>query len=107
MKSLFAPFRHVRHNVKVTRLYDSARGEAAPQKAAIWVTLKTQTKWTTKVETSTVGPTVIIPRVLMFLVGKSDVDGQGIEGMQILEAKIWWASGVLQKAVMAKGDYPG
>lgn len=107
MKGLFAPFRRVRHDVKVIRLYDATTGEAAPKKAAQWITLETQTTFITKGKTPAGDSTVIIPRLLMFLVGKSDVDGQGTDGMQILEAKVWWDTGVLQKTITAKGEYSG
>jgi hypothetical protein len=37
----------------------------------------------------------------MFLVGNSEIDGQGTDGLQILEVKTWWDKDVLSKGLSA------
>jgi hypothetical protein len=45
------------------------------------------------------GDGIEVPRMLSFLVGEAEVQGQGTDGLQILEAKAWWDSGVLGKEI--------
>lgn len=48
------------------------------------------------------GDPIVVPRFLMFLVGKSEVEGQGTDGLQILEAKVWWDTNVLGRELAAR-----
>jgi hypothetical protein len=43
----------------------------------------------------------------MFLVGKSEVEGQGTDGLQILGAKAWWDSGELARQLKARKEEQG
>lgn len=50
------------------------------------------------------GDPIVVPRFLMFLVGKSEVDGQGTDGLQILEAKVWWDTDMLGRELAARKE---
>jgi hypothetical protein len=45
------------------------------------------------------GEAIRVPRMLSFVVGEAEEVGMGMGGLQILEAKVWWDSGVLVKEI--------
>lgn len=98
MGNLFGPFFSVHHRNQIVRSFKASPEEAAAERDAWWVILETETTFNLKPPIDTDGP-VIIRRFLMFLIGASEVEGQGTEGLQILEAKAWWDSGILQREV--------
>ncbi|KAH8649563.1 hypothetical protein BGZ61DRAFT_487946 [Ilyonectria robusta] len=101
MKSLFGPFDAVQHSIKVVRLIKATTTEAAPERDAYWVMLETDTAFSIKDPLLAGGP-IVIPRFLMFLIGKSEVEGQGTDGLQILEAKVWWDTDMLGRELAAR-----
>ncbi|KAH8703932.1 hypothetical protein BGW36DRAFT_370245 [Talaromyces proteolyticus] len=101
MKSLFGPFSVVCHNVKVIRLVEAIPTESDPEKAAYWAIIETETSFSMK-DQLLAGDPIIVPRLLMFLIGKSEVDGQGTDGLQILEAKVWWDTEVLGRELTTR-----
>lgn len=44
------------------------------------------------------GDLIGVPRLLSFVVGEAE-GGLGVDGLWILEAKVWWDSGVLEKEI--------
>jgi hypothetical protein len=98
MSGLFGQFAAVHHDIHVIRLFSASSTEAPPDRAAQYITLETNTKFSLEEPIAAGGP-IAIPRFLMFLVGKSELAGQGTDGLQILEARAWWDSGVLQQEI--------
>ena len=103
MKSLFGPFGAVHHNLKVVRLIKATPTEAAPERDACWVMSETDTAFSIK-DPLLAGDPIVVPRLLMFLAGKSEVYGRGTNGLQILEAKVWWDSAVLERELAARKE---
>lgn len=101
MKELFGQFIALHHEVISVRLFDATEMDLGAERAAQWVILEAQTAFTTKGQLSSYGP-IVVPRLLMFLVGKSEVEGQGTDGLQILQAKVWWDSGELERQLKAR-----
>jgi hypothetical protein len=106
MVSLFGPFSAVHHTLKVVRLVKATPTEVAPERDAHWVISETETAFSVK-DLLLAGDPIVVPRLLMFLVGKSEVDGQGTDGLQILEAKVWWDSAVLGRELAARKERLG
>lgn len=100
MKDLFGQFKSVHHEVTLVRLFNATEPDIAAERAAQWVIMETQAAFITKDQPSSYGP-IVVPRLLMFLVGKSEVEGQGTDGLQILQAKVWWDSGELGRQLKA------
>ncbi|KAL6901049.1 hypothetical protein GGI43DRAFT_383394 [Trichoderma evansii] len=96
MKDLFGQVIALHHEVTSVRLFDATEMDLGAERAAQWVILEAHTAFTTKGQLSSYGP-IVVPRSLMFLIGKSEVEGQGTDGWQILQAKVWWDSGELER----------
>lgn len=77
--------------------------EAPAQRDAYWVMSETDTEFSVK-DMQLAGDPIVVPRFLMFLVGKSEVNGQGTDGLQILEAKVWWDTDVLGRELAASKE---
>lgn len=101
MDDLFQRFAAVNHDIKVIRLFKASARDAALERDASWITLETETAFYLKGLMDT-EPPILVPRFLMFLVGNSDVEGEGTAGLQILTAKAWWDSSVLQQKMMER-----
>ncbi len=102
MKSLFGPFSAVHHNVTSIRLLAPVSSDIGAARDAQWVMLETETSFTMKGDVT--NELILIPRLLMFLVGESEVPTQGTDRMQILEAKVWWDSGELERRRRARKE---
>lgn len=90
MKGLFGVFDTVRHEHKSIRIFPAAAEEWDPASNAQWVFIDSTTFFQFAKKPS--GPDqdeIQMPRFLCFLVGKSEVEGQGTDGLQILQAKVW------------------
>ncbi len=106
MKGLFGPFSTVSHNFKITRLLTPDADEVAPGRDAQWILFDCETSFSVK-DPLLAGDPITIPRMLMFLVGRSEIEGQGTDGLQILEAKAWWDTGVLNRELAAREERRG
>lgn len=93
---LFGPFVSVYHDNKIIRLFPASEMEAASDRDANWIMIDTETAFNMSGKLAGSDP-IVVPRFLMFLVGKSEVEGQGTDGLQILEAKVWWDTAVVQQ----------
>lgn len=98
MQTLFAPFLGVHHNIKTVRLWRATPRDADRARDAQWVMMDTETAFTFKND-QLKGRSVSVPRLLVFMVGRSEVVGQGTDGLQILAAKAWWDSGALLRSI--------
>ncbi len=103
MKRLFGVFSAVHHDIQSIRLIKAGAEEWRPESEAHWVILETTTLFSMKSPT-VAGDPIEVRRLLSFLVGKSEVDGQGTDGLQILQAKVWWDSGVLDRELARRKD---
>jgi len=101
MRTLFAQFEKVEHDILITRVLSSVN-KTGPEggKCGDLVLLDcTTTFW---LQGELAGDGIMVPRMLSFLVGEAEGDGMGTDGLQILEAKAWWDSGVLMKEMMMR-----
>jgi hypothetical protein len=96
MRGLFGAFSNVEHNIQVARLIKATTQEISPEREAEWVILEATTAFSMK-DPMLAGEPIVILRLLSFLVGKSEFSGQGTDGLQILEAKVWWDTGALAR----------
>jgi hypothetical protein len=93
MQELFGRFEKVEHKQSKTWvLRDVSVG--AEEKKGNLVMMDCVTTFWVKGELS--GEGIEVPRLLSFVVGKAEGE-MGTDGLQILEAKTWWDSGVLIK----------
>jgi hypothetical protein len=105
MRGLFSPFIAINHDIKTIRVFGAREGEISGGKIEVegevgdaeWVVLETETSFWLK-DGKLRGEAVKVPRLLMFLVGPSEV-GMGTDGLWILDARVWWDSGVLSAEV--------
>lgn len=44
-----------------------------------------------------------VRRAMEFAIGKSESEGQGMDGLQIWRGKVWWDTSVLKKEIESKG----
>jgi hypothetical protein len=79
MKRQFGAFASIKHDMVEERAV--TRGEHQI------VTLDTITTFVIKDSTNS---QVVVPRLLQFQVGKSVIEGQGTDGLQIHGLKVWW-----------------
>ncbi len=96
MRTLFGAFSAVAHDIHKVLLVQATAEEFDPARKAAWVVLETTTAFEMK-SPVLAGEPIAVPRLLSFLVGKSEVEGQGTDGLQILQAKTWWDSGVFDR----------
>lgn len=47
------------------------------------------------------GEAISVPRMLSFVVGNAE-EGMGMDGLWILEAKVWWDGGVLEREILRR-----
>lgn len=100
MKSLFSPFSALHHQVERIHAFDEETTFKGAAVSATRIILEAKTAFTVK---GLPGDTpIVVPRLLQFLVGASEEDDQGTDGLQILEASVWWDSGSLQKQIQAR-----
>ncbi|KAK4443371.1 hypothetical protein QBC34DRAFT_386340 [Podospora aff. communis PSN243] len=95
MRGLFGSFDLCAHEHNSFRVVPATAEEWDPAAGAQWVFIDTTTLFQFKSENGEAREVIKVPRFLMFLVGKSEVEGQGVQGLQILEARIWWDTGLL------------
>lgn len=105
MKNLFKPFSALHHEVVLARVLNTNTTDEgiSLDSASQWVVLETQTSFTMRNQSLTEEP-IVIPRLLKFLVGKSEIIGQGTDGLQILEAKAWWDKSELGRQLRARKE---
>jgi hypothetical protein len=103
MRGLFGAFTAVKHDIHTIRLIKATEEEWKPESEASWVYFETTTSFTPKLAKGLDGP-IKVPRLLVFLVGKSEVEGLGTDGYQILEAKTWWDTAVFNKSANKKEE---
>jgi hypothetical protein len=104
MQDLSGQFEKLRHDMNITRILPYvSEAESENGKTGELVLLDCVTTFWLAGKLK--GEGITVPRMLSFLVGETEEDGQGTEGLQILEAKAWWDSGVLSKEIaVRKGD---
>lgn len=103
MKSLFGPFSALHHEVERIRAFDEEVVFKDAKISATRIIVETKTAFTVKGLPGGTTP-IVVPRLLQFLVGASEEEGQGTDGLQILEANVWWDSGSLQKQIQVRKD---
>ncbi|KAJ2976657.1 hypothetical protein NQ176_g4816 [Zarea fungicola] len=103
MKGLFSPFTAVHHQVECIRLFHEQVDFQNAKIDAETIILETSTVFTVKGLEPRDQP-IVVPRLLQFTVGASQVAGQGTDGMQIFVAKAWWDTAVLQKEILARKE---
>jgi hypothetical protein len=98
MRALFGQFERIEHDMKITRIlpYVSEKESENGKTGELVLFDCVTTFW---ISGPLAGDGVAIPRMLSFLVGEAEEDGQGTDGLQILEAKAWWDTGVLGKEI--------
>lgn len=101
MRDLFGAFSAVKHDIHTIRLFKATEEEWKPESEASWVWFDTTTSFTPKVSEGLHGP-IKVPRFLGFLVGRSEVEGQGTDRYQILQAKTWWDTAVFARSANNK-----
>lgn len=95
MHSLFSPFAKMEHSTRMTRVLHNVDNSAG--KPCDLLILETETTfWLKK---PIYGEGIRVPRLLMFLVGSAEVNGQGTDDMQIWEARAYWDTAVLEREV--------
>jgi hypothetical protein len=87
MGRLFGIADAIRHDVLEARVISEDSGYV--------VTLETNTNFTLK---NVADPHLAVPRLLEFWIKRSEVTGQGTDGLQIFRLKVWWdKSSLFQK----------
>jgi hypothetical protein len=87
MKRLFGIAKTIKHDVLEARVISEDSGYV--------VTLETITNFTLK---NVADPRLAVPRLLEFWIKRSEVSGQGTDGLQIFRLKVWWdKSSLFQK----------
>jgi hypothetical protein len=94
MHDLFSPFAQIEHVVTTTRVLD---GVIAAGKTCDLLVLETETSFRLKEPLD--GEAIRVPRLLMFLVGPATTQDDGTDGLQIWEAKAYWDTAVLGRAI--------
>jgi len=94
MHILFSPFAKMEHLVKITRVLD---GLNSTGQICDLLILETETSFWLKKPLD--GEAIRAPRLLMFLVGPTTTQGEGMDGLQIWEAKAYWNTAVLEKEI--------
>ena len=96
MHGLFGAFDLVKHDYKSICMVPATAEEWDPAAEAQWMYFDAVTSFRFKTKDSgDVQKVIKVPRFSKFLVGKSEVEGQGTGGFQILQAKNWWDAGLL------------
>ncbi len=106
MKELFGVFSAVHHDIRRIRLLSVPAEEWSPASETQLVVLEAVTAFSMK-SPAVAGKPIEVPRLLHFLVGKSEVEGQGTDGLQILQAKAWWDRGVLDRELARRKSQGG
>ena len=94
MHSLFGLFAKLEHLVKTTRVLGGVNS-VGPM-CDLFV-METETHFWLKAPLD--GEAIHVPRLLMFLVGPEEIQGEGTDGLQIWEAKAYWDTAVLEREV--------
>jgi hypothetical protein len=98
MRGLFGQFEKVQHDMKITRILpyvsemESENGKTGELVLLDCIT----TFW---IGGDLEGDGIAVPRMLSFLVAEAEEDGQGTNGLQIVEVKTWWDTAVLGKEI--------
>lgn len=92
MRVLFSPFAKMEHLVKATRVLDGLNSAGCDL-----LILEVETSFWLKKPLD--GEAIRAPRLLMFRVGPVGTQGEGTDGLQILEAKAYWDTAVLEKEI--------
>jgi hypothetical protein len=98
MRGLFGPFEKVEHTILKTWVLQSVdvkEGEGGESKKGDLVMMDCITSFWVK---GIKGGAIRVPRLLSFVVGEAE-EGMGMDGLWILEAKVWWDSGVLGREI--------
>jgi hypothetical protein len=98
MRSLFGQFEKLQHEMKITRILPYVT-EAESENGKTGELVMFDCVTTFWIGGQLKGEGISVPRMLSFLVGESEEDGQGTDGLQILEAKTWWDSTVLGREI--------
>lgn len=101
MKVLFGQFSKVKHVYKTIRVLPATEDEWPAPSNANWVFLEAVTSFSMKGPGLSWDP-IEVPRFLAFLVGKSEVEGQGTDGLQILQGNAWWDTNVLTRELAVR-----
>jgi hypothetical protein len=98
MQQLFSPFSGLHHRVLRTHVVPDS-SDHSPSSAPDFdlFILEAETSFWLKAPLE--GEPIVAPRLLMFLVGPEEVQGQGTGGRQIWEAKAYWDSAILTREV--------
>lgn len=94
MHVLFSPFARMEHSVKITRVLDGLN--FACQICDLLILEAETSFWLKK---PLAGEAIRVPRLLMFLVGPAETQGEGTDGLQIWEARAYWDTAVLEKEI--------
>jgi hypothetical protein len=96
MRTLFGQFEKVEHDMKITRMFPlDIKDISGTKMAPVFITFDCVTTFWFGGALS--GDGIAVPRMLSFLVAEAEEEGQGTDGLQILEGKAWWDSRVIAK----------
>ena len=102
MRGLFGQFKSVQHEITNVLLITPSGDPSDPEASGSdTVLLEAVTNFVLNGESPS-GNTIAARRKLMFKVGSSETKGQGTDGLQILEAKVWWDRTTLLAKLMEK-----
>lgn len=99
MQQLFAPFARLHHIVQATHLIPHVPNALGAD--CDLVILEAETSFWLRAPLDSHEP-IVAPRLLMFLVGPEELEGQGTGGRQIFDAKAYWDSGILTHEVQRR-----